>query len=115
MPIAYCLLLAGADTHRTSFWGYVWQGIYFALLAVAMYSTFSPKELVAEQARRPGTTRLSHYVTLGVPYILFPAAGWILVEPVHWTPGVLVPALPWALLLIIAGVMYLLPNHSPHA
>lgn len=110
MPVVYCLLLYGADSHRTNFWGYLWQGLYFALLAVASYSTFSPKELAAEQVRRPGTTRLNQYVTLGVPYVLFPAAGWILVEPVGWSPGVLVPALPWALLLLAAGVTSLLPK-----
>jgi hypothetical protein len=110
MPIVYCLLLVGADTHRANFWGYLWQGLYFALFAVACYSTFSPKELAAEQARRPNTTRLDHYVTLGVPYVLFPAAGWILVEPVGWSPGILVPALPWALLLVVAGVVSVLPK-----
>ena len=105
MPIVYCLLLAAADSHRGSFWGYLWQGIFFALLAVAAYSTFSPKELALEQSRRPGTTRLHHYMTLGVPYLLVPAIGWALVEVAGWSGGVFVPAVPWLLLLIAGGVV----------
>lgn len=105
MPIVYCLLLAAADSHRGNFWGYLWQGIFFAFLAVAAYSTFSPKELAMEQARRPGTTRQHQYLTLGVPYLLFPAIGWALVEVAGWPGGVFVPAIPWLLLLIAGGVV----------
>ena len=103
MPIVYCLLLAAADSHRGNFWGYLWQWIFFAFLAVAAYSTFSPKELAMEQTRRPGTTRQHQYLTLGVPYLLFPAIGWALVELAGWPGGVFVPAIPWLLLLIAGG------------
>ena len=101
MPIVYCLLLAGADSHRGSFWGYLWQGLYGVLFVVAVHSTFSPKELAAEIVRRPDTTRWSHYLTLGVPYVLFPAIAWVVVVPLGWKAGIIVPALPWALLLVV--------------
>lgn len=100
MPIVYGLLLAGADAHRGSLWGYLWQGLYFALIAVALYSTFSPKELAAEQVRRPDTTRTGHYLALGVPYVLVPALAWVLVIPLGWMGGIFVPAVPWVLLLV---------------
>ena len=113
MPIVYCLLLATANSHRGSFWAYLWQGIFFAILALAAYSTFSPKELAMEQTRRPGTTRLHHYITLGVPYLLFPAIGWTLVEVVGWSGGVIVPAIPWLLMLLVGGVVALWQKVRP--
>ena len=105
MPIVYCLLLIGADTHRDSFWGVLWQAIFFVIVAVAAYSTFSPKELAQEQARQPGTTRMQHYVTFGVPYLLFPLAGWFLAMRMGWRLGVFVPALPWLLLLLFGLIV----------
>ena len=114
MPIVYCLLLIGADTHRNSFWGALWQAIFFVILAVAAYSTFSPKELAEEQARQPGTTRMQHYVTLGVPYLLFPLAGWFLAMRLGWRRGVLVPALPWMFLLLLGLVVILKPDGGRH-
>ena len=113
MPIVYCLLLAAADSHRGNFWGYLWQGIFLAILALAAYSTFSPKELAMEQARRPGTTRVDHYLSLGVPYLLFPAIGWTLVEVAGWSAGMFVPAIPWLLMLLAGAVLILWQKLRP--
>ena len=110
MPVVYCLLLVGADTHRGNFWGYLWQTLYAVIFAVAVYSTFSPRELAAEQKRRPGTTRADHYLTLGVPYVLFPAIAWVVTIPLGWRGGVVVPALPWAVLLVVGLVAMALPK-----
>lgn len=107
MPIVYCALLAGADSHRGTFWGYLWQAIFFALLAVAAYSMFSPRELAATQSRNPETTRVNHYITLGVPYLLFPVIGWVLVMVFGWSAGAFVPALPWAALLLMGAAFSL--------
>ena len=110
MPIVYCLLLVGADSHRGSFWGYLWQALYFVIFAVAAYSTFSPKELAAEQVRRPGTTRMDLYLTVGVPYVLFPAIAWVLTIPIGWRGGIFVPVLPWAVLLVLGLGAVVLPK-----
>jgi hypothetical protein len=101
-PIVFVLLLLGAATHRGSWWGVLWQVLYFVIIGVALYSTFSPKEFAAELARRPGTTRGDVYLTLGVPYILVPIAGWIVTIPFNFAPGAFIPALPWVA-LIVAG------------
>ena len=100
MPIVYCLLLLGADTHRGNVWGYLWQALYLVLFVVALYSTFSPKELAAEQRRRPETTRQSQYLMLGVTYVLVPAIAWVLVIPFGWRGGIVLPAVPWVLLIV---------------
>ena len=113
MPIVYCLLLVAADSHRGTFWGYLWQGTFLAILALAAYSTFSPKELASEQMRRPGTTRADHYLSLGVPYLLFPAIGWTLVVVVGWPVGILVPAIPWLLMLLAGAVVVLWQTVRP--
>src|SRR5207248_5105249 len=81
MPIILCALLIGATSHRDSSWGCVWQAIFLGIVGVAAYFVVSPKELAAEQTRRPGTTRFEHYLKLGVPYVAVPVVAWILVIP----------------------------------
>ena len=103
-PIIYCLLLAGAATHRLSFWGYLWQSVFGAIMLLVAYSTFSPKEFAGEVARHPGTTRMDHFLMLGVPHLVFPVVGWVLVIPMGWNPGMFVPAIPWALLVLMVPV-----------
>jgi hypothetical protein len=104
MPIVFTLLLVSAAAHRHSFWGYLWQLIFGGIVLLGAYSTFSPKEIAAEIARRPGTTRSSILVTTGVPYVLVPTIGWVLAIPLGWGPGALVPLLPWAALLVFAAI-----------
>ena len=106
-PIIFCLLLIAADTHRNSAWGYLWQALYGAVVLFAVYSTFNPKELADEMERRPGTTRAHHYVMLGVPYVVVPVVAWTLLFPFGWRPAVLLPVLPWVLLLLVSVPMML--------
>jgi phosphotransferase system glucose/maltose/N-acetylglucosamine-specific IIC component len=103
-PIVFVLLLVGAATHRGSWWGVLWQVIYFGIIAVAAYSTFSRKELREEQERRPGTTRRDVFLRIGVPYLLIPLIAWLITMPLGITLGTLVPALPWMLLALLGVV-----------
>jgi hypothetical protein len=109
-PIIFVLLLSGAATHRGSWWGVLWQALYFAVIVVGLYSTFSPKELAAEQARRPGTTRRDVYLTLGVPYLLVPIVAWIVTIPFAFAPGAFIPALPWVALIVAGSFAALRPK-----
>lgn len=79
--------------------------LYLAFVAVGVHSLVSPKEFAQEQKRRPGTTRMDHLMNTGVPYVFFPVLAWVLVFPVGWNGGVLIPALPWALMILFAAVV----------
>ena len=107
LPIVYGLLLIAVATHRGSVWGTVWQVVYLAIVALGAYSTFAPSELAGEQRRHPGTTRASHYVTFGVPYVLLPLVGWILVGPMRLPIGILAPIAPWIGLAVIGLAFWL--------
>lgn len=100
-PILFCLLLLGAATHRGNFWGYLWQTIFFAFVAVALYSMFSAKDFEIEKKRDPELTRSRHYLTIGVPYVLFPVIGWVVTIPMGINGGFLIPAVAWAPLILI--------------
>ncbi len=99
-PILMGFLLFLTAGHRHDGWGYLWQGIYLAVMAVAAYSTLSPKEYELERGRDPARTRGVHIAVMAVPYVLFPAAGWVMVVVAGWNAGVLVPALPWVPLVL---------------
>lgn len=99
-PILMCFLLFLTAGHRHDGWGYLWQGLYLAVVAVAVYSTLSPKEFERDHGQHPERTRRVHIVVMAVPYVLFPAAGWVMVVVVGWNAGVLVPALPWVPLVL---------------
>ncbi len=101
MPIFFTGLLIAAATHRDSWWGVLWQALYGLIVAVAVYSTFAPSEVRRELERMPGWTRRDILLFTGVPYILFPVIGWTVAIPLHWFPGVFIPALPWAGLLLL--------------
>lgn len=103
-PIVFCLLLLFAATHRHSFWGYLWQTIFWVIVLVAAYSAFLPSEIAKEQARHPGMTKRDIFLITGVPYVVLPIIGWVLVIPLGWNWAVIVPALPWALLLVIGMI-----------
>jgi hypothetical protein len=105
-PIVYVLLLYAAVRSQGSWWSMLWLTIYFAIFGVAWYSTFSEKELVDEQARRPGTTRREHYFKLGVPYLLFPMLGWLGVCVFGWKLAVFIPTIPWVLLMAAGLVLW---------
>jgi hypothetical protein len=100
-PIIFTGLLIAAATHRGSWWGTLWQVLYFAVIAVAAYSTFSRKELREEQQRRPGTTRGEVYLRTGVPYLLVPVVAWVLAMPLGFGAAVILPAIPWILLALL--------------
>ena len=99
-PLIYVILLTAIRATQRSWWSLLWLGIYFGIWALAVYSTFHPKELAAEQARRPGTTPAFHYVRYGVPYVLFPFVGWLVAVRLGWGLGVFIPALPWIFLIV---------------
>ena len=102
-PIIYCVLLWGV-VHRDTNWRYVWLTLYSAMIAVAVHTMLSAKELAIERRRQPDLTRREHWVKIGVPYLLFPLAGLALV--LAGIPGgVLVPALPWVLIILAAVVI----------
>jgi len=107
-PILMCFLLFLTAGHRHDGWGYLWQGLYLVVMAVAAYSTLSPKEYELERGRNPARTRGGHIVVMAVPYVLFPAAGWAMVVVAGWNAGALVPALPWVPLVLgsmLAGLL----------
>jgi hypothetical protein len=97
-PIFYVIVLLAIKGTR-GWWSIGWLALYFAVWALAFYSTFSPSQLREEQERRPGTTRRFHYLRFGVPYVLFPLLGWFVAIRLSWLPGVLIPALPWVVLV----------------
>ena len=102
-PFIYCLLLVGV-ARGGPIASKVWLVIYVAMFFLAVYSTFSPKELAGEQKRHPGTTRGEHYIRLGIPYVLFPGVSLVLVLAGQgW--AVLLPAIPWVLILLFAIVV----------
>jgi hypothetical protein len=102
-PFLYCLLLVGV-ARGSVVWYWISLIVYTVFLIVAVYSTLSPKELAAEQRRRPGTTRADHYLKLGVPYLLFPGAALALVLSGRvW--AVLLPAVPWLLIIPLALIV----------
>ncbi len=102
MPIFFVALLLAAATHRDSWWGVLWQVLYGLIVAVAVYSTFAPGEVRRELERMPGWTRRDILLFTGVPYVLIPVIGWIAAIPLHWFPGVFIPALPWLGLILLA-------------
>jgi hypothetical protein len=100
-PVLFTGFLIGAATHRDSWWGILWQVLYFAMLAVAAWSTFGPGDLREEQRRHPGTTRSDMLVRIGIPYLLIPLVGWLLVIPLNHGAAALLPAIPWILLALL--------------
>jgi hypothetical protein len=104
-PILFTGLLIAAATHRDSWWGVFWQVPYFALMAVAAYSTFHPKEIAEEQRRRPGTTRRDVFIRTGIPYLIIPLIAWTVTIPAGLNAGALIAAVPWILLAIIGMVV----------
>ena len=99
-PLILCALLYGAASQGRSAWGLVWHGLYVAAVLLGAYTAFSNKEFEAERRRAPGTTRFQHIVWYGVPYVLFPVAGWLLAILAGSRFGTLVPALPWVALVL---------------
>jgi hypothetical protein len=104
LPIVFCALLAAASAHRSSWWGTLWQTLYLGLVALGVYSTFSAREIAAELERRPGLTAAEHRWQSGLPYVAVPVIAWALAIPIGWRPAVLLPALPWLILLIIGVI-----------
>ena len=111
-PIIYAFLLIAAATHPRSFWGWLWLSLYAAFLAVAAFSTFSPKEYVAEEKRWPGLSRREYLLTMGIPYFALPLAGGLLVmagmqraSGAAILLGIVVALLPW-LLLYSVGFLF---------
>ncbi|HEY2824104.1 MAG TPA: hypothetical protein VGI83_01020 [Gemmatimonadales bacterium] len=102
-PFIYCALLS-VVARGGQVWSIVCLVVYAAFVVIGAHSTFSPRELAAEQRRRSGTTRGEHYLKLGVPYVLVPVLALALVlSGAAW--AILLPAVPWVLLLVLAVVV----------
>lgn len=102
LPLLTSFLLLLVATHRDDGWGYLWQGVFLLIVAYSAYSTLSPKEFAAARRWDPERTWTAHLLQVGVGLVLLPLLGWVLVVFVGWDPGFLVPAVPWALLLVVA-------------
>jgi hypothetical protein len=104
-PILFCGFLYGATSRAGTGWSVFWQLLYFGLVALGAYTAFSAKEFAGEQARNPSVTRRDHMLQYGVTYVAVPVIAWVLAIPFGWPTATLLPALPWALLLIVGLVV----------
>jgi hypothetical protein len=102
LPLAPSILLLLAATHRDDVWGTVWQAVFFAVVGLAAWSALSPREFAKAAAGDPGLSRREHILRYGAGFVLFPLVGWGLVVPLAWTPGFVVPAVPWAVVYAVA-------------
>ena len=102
LPILNSFLLLLVATHRDDGWGYLWQGVFLLIVAYSAYSMLSQKGFAAARRWDPERTWTAHLLQMGVGLVLLPLLGWVLVVFVGWDPGFLVPAVPWALLLLVA-------------
>ena len=95
ISIIYTFLLIAAGTHLDSWWGYLWQAILGVMIMLALVSTVSRRAYESERAQAPTLTRGQHLFMNGVPYVLFPFVGWVLVVPFGWVWGAVVPGVIW--------------------
>jgi len=102
LPILTGFLLLLVVAHRRDVWGYIWQGVFFVVVGISAYLTLSPRELAAARRADPGRTWWGHLLQMGVGLVVLPLLGWVLVVPVRWDPGFLVPVVPWVLLVAVA-------------
>ena len=91
----YTALLIAAATHRDSWWGWLWQGLFGALFVLALVTTFARGDYEAARAKAPALTRREHMLMNGVPLVLLPLVGWVLVIPFGWIWGAIVPGVIW--------------------
>ena len=93
--LAYTIVLVAAATHPHSFWGYFWQALFGVMLVFSLVTTFARGDYEASRTKAPALSRREHMLMNGIPYVLLPLVGWVLVIPFGWIWGAIVPGVIW--------------------
>ena len=91
----YTALLIAAATHADSGWGYLWLALFGILFIFALRSTFGRGDYESARTNAPTLTRREHVLMNGIPYVLLPLIGFVLVIPYGWIWGAVVPGVIW--------------------
>lgn len=91
MSFLYTMLLFAAGTHLDSWWGYLWQALFAGLLVLGIGMAFSRDAYESARIYDPMRTRAAHRLINGVPYVLLPVVGYVIVIRFQSLWGLLAP------------------------
>ena len=98
-------LLWAAATHAGSWWGWFWQALYAGMLVLALTLTFGPAAFESARTYEPALTRRTHILLNGVPYVILPIVGWVVVIQIGSLWGLLAPGLIFVGLLAAGAAL----------
>ena len=91
MSFLYTMLLFAAGTHLGSWWGYLWQALFAGLLLLGIGMAFGRDAYESARVYDPTRTRAAHMLINGVPYVLLPVVGYVIVIRFQSLWGLLAP------------------------
>ena len=91
MSVACTVLLFAAGTHLGSWWGYLWQALFAGVLLLGIGMAFGRDAYESARIYDPMRTRAAHMLINGVPYVLLPVVGYVIVIRFQSLWGLLAP------------------------